>query len=223
MTPEPILFLASASFCSAVLFKIFRNAGTSRQAFAGIIIWLLFSGFLAISGILSDFQSLPPRMGLIIFPGILALVFAAKSKKIIPIIQATPQSLLIYAQSFRIVVEIVLFMLVSNGAIPKIMSWEGRNFDILIGLSAPIIGYLYCQKKAMSDTMLKAWNYLGIGLLINVVAHGLLSAPTPFQVFDTSPANTFIASWPYVWLPALLVPTAFFLHIISIRKLNLHK
>ena len=45
-------------------------------------------------------------------------------------------------------------------------------------------------------------------------------AKTPIQLFMVEPENTFVASWPYVWLPGFLVPTALFLHVISLRKLS---
>ena len=52
------------------------------------------------------------------------------------------------------------------------------------------------------------WNWAGIVILLNVVVHAQLSAPTRFRVFETDPPATFIGDLPYIWLPAFLVPLA---------------
>jgi len=33
------------------------------------------------------------------------------------------------------------------------------------------------------------------------------------------PANTMIAHLPFIWLPAFVVPVAYFLHIVSLKQL----
>jgi len=44
--------------------------------------------------------------------------------------------------------------------------------------------------------------------------------PTPLRAFANEPASTFAASWPWVWLPAFLVPAALFGHLLAFRKLR---
>jgi hypothetical protein len=48
----------------------------------------------------------------------------------------------------------------------------------------------------------------------------ILSAPTPFRVLASDPPNTFMAYFPYVLLPAFLVPCALLMHLLSIRQLR---
>jgi hypothetical protein len=64
------------------------------------------------------------------------------------------------------------------------------------------------------------WNWAGIVILLNVVVHAQLSAPTPFRMFETDPPPTFIGQTPYIWLPAFLVPVAWLLHAVSLRQLR---
>jgi len=52
------------------------------------------------------------------------------------------------------------------------------------------------------------------------VVHAQLSAPTPWGILETDPPTTFIADWPYVWLPGFLVPLAWLLHAVSLRQLR---
>jgi hypothetical protein len=43
-------------------------------------------------------------------------------------------------------------------------------------------------------------------------------SPGPLQQIFTKPDATIVAHWPYVWLPAFLVPLAYAGHFLSIRK-----
>ena len=96
------------------------------------------------------------------------------------------------------------------------MTFEGYNFDILVGLTGPIIGMIIQRKN--SPTLLLIWNFAGLCLLINIVTIAILSAPVPFRVFMNEPANRIVTQFPIVWLPGILVPLAYTLHIFSIRQ-----
>src|ERR1700722_12271668 len=50
-------------------------------------------------------------------------------------------------------VEIVLYWLFIYKAIPKLMTFEGRNFDILSGLSVPFFWYFGFIKQTLSRTV----------------------------------------------------------------------
>jgi hypothetical protein len=120
-------------------------------------------------------------------------------------------------QVFRVFVEIILWLLFIENQLPKQMTFEGRNFDILAGISALIAArYLVHNKGWMI-----VWNLFGLALLINIVAIALLSMPTPFRIFHSEPANIIVTRFPYVFLPTFLVPLAYFLHFISLKKLLL--
>ena len=62
-----------------------------------------------------------------------------------------------------------------------------------------------------------AWNALGLALLATIVAVAFLSTPSPLRVFANEPANTIVAAFPYVWLPAFLVQGALFGHLLVFR------
>jgi hypothetical protein len=113
-------------------------------------------------------------------------------------------------------------MLLIAELLPIQMSFEGRNFDILAGLTAPVIAYLF-KKKILNSTWLKVWNFLCLGLLINIVTIAFLSMPTPLRVFMNEPVNTIVAVFPIVWLPAFLVPLAYTLHLFSLKQMYFQK
>jgi len=47
----------------------------------------------------------------------------------------------------------------------------------------------------------------------------VLSMPTPIRYFMNEPANTLVAEFPFILLPAVLVPMAYTMNIFSLRQL----
>ncbi len=104
-------------------------------------------------------------------------------------------------------------------AVPELMTFEGRNFDILSGISAPIVYYLYFIKGKISKRTLIIWNFICLLLLVNIVVHAILSAPTPFQKMAFDQPNIAVLHSPFHLLPAIVVPLVFLSHLASIRLL----
>lgn len=187
------------------------------------IIWLTFTGFVADNGLLNDFSSFPPKlMPVILLPPLILILVLTFSKALTKLLLQVPIVWLIYFQVFRVVVELLIWGLHKQGLAPVQMSFEGLNYDIWVGLTAPLVAYLY-QKRKISVTGLKVWNVCGILILLNILVIAVLSMPTPMQVFMNDPANTIVATFPVVWLPALLVPLAYGMHALSLRQLRLIK
>lgn len=195
-----------------------RPATVTGLALAG---WLAVTHGLAAAGFFSDFRALPPRFLALLLPALAALVWLARSRAVGRLLAAVPPAWLVWPQGFRILVEIVLWRLIVAGAAPEIMTFTGRNFDIAVGLTAPVIAYGCFVARWWSPRVALWWNVAGILILVNTVVHAQLAAPTRFQVYVTQPPNSFIAAAPYVWLPAFLVPLAWALHVLSIRRLRL--
>jgi hypothetical protein len=191
-----------------------------RVAGVALVGWLALTGMLAERGFFEDFRSMPPRMLLGVGPALLALFALACSRRIGPLVAALPPAWPVAAQTFRIAVEIVLWQLALAGAIPELLSFHGRNVDILVGLTAPVVAYACFVRRAWPARVAVWWNWAGVVILLNVVVHAQLSAPTPWRIFETDPPATFIADWPYIWLPAFLVPVAWLLHAVSLRQLR---
>jgi hypothetical protein len=194
-----------------------RGVRLAGVAMAG---WLALAAALAERGFFEDFHALPPHMLLAIGPPLLAALALTASGRLDPLLAALPPSWPVGAQAFRIVVEIVLWRLAVAGVAPEIMTFTGRNVDILVGLTAPIVAYACFVRRAWPARVARWWNWAGILILLNVVVHAQLSAPTRFRLFETDPPTTFIGDLPYIWLPAFLVPLAWALHAVSLRQLR---
>ena len=221
-----VLVLVMAKLCVSGVAAAARSAGWSGRArivtASALAAWLIVTAGLAVSGVLADFSTVPPRLLLVFVPPLAAIVAIGCSRALVPLLTAAPPTWAVYAQSFRIVVEVVLWLLVASRAAPEIMSFhgQGRNFDILVGLTAPLVGWACLSARRWPRAVAVWWNVAGILVLVKTVVHAQLAAPTRFQRFVTDPPNTFIVAAPYIWLPAFLVPLAWGLHVISLRQLR---
>jgi len=133
-----------------------------------------------------------------------------------------PLAALVGFQGFRIGVELLLHRAYTEGLMPVQMSYSGRNFDILTGVTAVAMA-AWLARGHPSPRAVLAWNTLGLGLLVNIVAVALLSAPTPLRVFMNEPANIWITRGPWVWLPAVLVLLGLLGHVLVYRRLLLDR
>ncbi|GAB2961152.1 hypothetical protein GCM10027048_31500 [Hymenobacter coalescens] len=190
-----------------------------RLVTAGLLAWLLLTAVLAASGVLQDFDARPPRLFLLLAPPLGLAVWLARSAAVGRLLDAMPRAGLLYLQSMRVVVELVLWLLFLAGAVPRQMTFESLNWDVLTGLTAPVVAYFCFSRRRWPWRVALAWNFLGLALLLNIVTIAMLSAPLPFRVFLNEPANTVITRFPFVWLPTVIVPVAYILHVLSIRQL----
>jgi len=96
----------------------------------------------------------PPRFPFLLLVPIVAfhLLFnTARGKAFID--QLSLRALTIF-HVVRIPVEIVLFRLFAHKAIPEMMTFGGRNFDIFSGLSAPIMYYVGFARGKVNKPLL---------------------------------------------------------------------
>jgi hypothetical protein len=197
----------------------------SRSVFSVIAVllfaWLVLLGILATRGFFSDFSRLPPRLIIPLLTPLPVVLLFMRSKTGKQFLQSIRPQRVIYLQSFRILVEITLWLGVRNGSLPVQMSFEGRNFDILAGLLAFPVGYYCFVKKSWPPVVALLYNIGGLMLLLNIVTITALSLPTPLRVFHNQPDSSLVTTFPFIYLPGLLVPLAYTLHIISIQQWNM--
>jgi hypothetical protein len=186
-----------------------------------LFIWLSTQGVLSYKGFYLNFKAFPPRFGLAILPPLITIILLLiKSKRFIGRLSIET---LTYLHTVRIPVELVLYWLFLNKQVPQLMTFEGRNFDIIAGITAPVIGYLCFTKQKMNIRIALIWNLVSTGLLLNIVINALLSVPSPFQKFAFDQPNIGLAYFPFIWLPAFIVPAVLFSHIVCIIKLRNEK
>lgn len=181
--------------------------------------WLIIQAILALKNTYNT-DALPPKIILFgILPMVIAIVSLFVSVKGRTFIDSLPLERLTYLNLIRIPVEIGLYLLYLNKVVPEIMTFEGRNFDILAGITAPFIAWYGIRRGKLSPKLILLWNVICLALLINIVFTALLSAPSPLQKFAFDQPNIALPNFPFVWLPTLIVPIVFFGHLVSIRQL----
>ncbi len=187
----------------------------------GLTLWLIIQAVLTLKNSYNtDTSTFPPKIIWIgILPTILIIILLFASSKGRRFIDSLPLENLTYLNVVRIPVEIILFWLFLNKAIPELMTFEGRNFDILAGISAPFIAYFGWTKTKLSRQTILIWNFICLGLLVNIVVNALFSAPSPVQRFAFDQPNVAILNFPFSWLPTFIVPIVLFGHLTSIRQL----
>ncbi len=181
-----------------------------RRTAVFVVAWVIVLGILSVRGFFADFSAVPPRLALALLTPLPLVLFFFRPR--------VQPEWLIYLQSFRIPVEIMLFLLVRNGSLPVQMSIEGHNFDLIIGLLAFPVGYYCFVKKSWPAVTAVLYNIAGLVSLVNVVVITMLSMPTPLRVFHNLPDSSLVTRFPLIYLPGLLVPLAYTLHILSLRQ-----
>ncbi len=188
---------------------------------AGLAMWLSILAVLAWRGFFSHFAAVPPRLLFVVVPPLLAIALLLFSRKVRLLLLAVPPGWLIYAQSFRILMELFLWLGYRGGFVPVLMTFEGLNYDIIVGLTAPMAGLVFFGRNRYHRFQAVLWNVFGVALLLNIIAVSLMSLPpeSPLHVFDVTPANRFVADFPFIWIPGFIVPFALLLHLLSLKQL----
>lgn len=210
-----IAFLAVAGF--------YRAANNARLTLGVLLLWLLLQGVVARSGFYAVTTGFPPRLGLLLGPPMLLIIglfLTGRGRRYLDGLRLETLTLL---HAVRIPVELVLLGLFLHRAVPQQMTFEGRNFDILAGLTAPVVYYLVFRSKLLGNKALLGWNFICLGLLANIVITAVLSAPSPFQRLAFEQPNVAILHFPFAWLPSCVVPLVLLAHLTAIRRLLTQK
>lgn len=187
-------------------------------ALAGVTLWLGISGLLGASGIIAEFDRRPPPMlliGVFLLGGIV-LALSPVGKQIALRVSLP---LLVGIQAFRFPLELLMHQAAKEEVMPPQMSFVGWNFDILSGIGALVVAVLLAAGK-MPRWGVWIWNVVGFALLLGIMGISISSTPM-IAAFGDDPQNlnTWVAWFPYFWLPTVLVPAALFGHITVTRRL----
>ncbi len=198
-----IIFFISVVY---LLIMFYYATNKNLKFISGIVLWGIIHSILAISGYYKNTETIPPRLLLLVFPLIPFVIFSIFSKNIKNWLSTFNLKWLTYLHTVRIPVEIVLFLLFLEGYVPQLMTFEGRNFDILTGISAPIVAFIAFGSNKINKPLLWIWNGFSLILLINILIHAVLSTPTILQQFAFEQPNVAMTKFPFLLLPAIIVP-----------------
>jgi hypothetical protein len=184
---------------------------------AAVLAWLLVTALAAGSGLLRRFDAAPPPFAGLVLAVVTLGVAVPCSPLGTRLVLGLPLWALVGSQVFRFPLELLMHQAHVEGVMPVQMSYAGLNYDILTGISAGALAW-WLARGRVPPRIVAAWNVLGLALLANIVTVAVVSTPL-FRWFGDDRLNTFVAHFPFVWLPAVLVTAALMGHVLVWRKL----
>jgi hypothetical protein len=197
-----------------------RRIYARMSARTATLAWMAAFAALAESGTLARVDVRPPPLAIALAACVLAGALLGFSKVGHTFVHGLHIGWLVLAQGFRLPLELVMHQAAREGVMPAEMSFSGYNFDIVTGATALLVGWFALRGKA-SRQLILAWNVLGSVLLAVILTVAVLASPL-IRAFGDDPAhvNSFVAHFPFVWLPSVLVASAVFGHVVIFRALR---
>jgi len=211
-----ILFVATTLF---TVWQFYSASGKSTTVLVVVGALMILQTVLGLKGFYQQNMTYPPRFFFLLAPELLIIIILFITNRGRAFLDSLDLQKLTMLHIIRVPVEITLYFLFVAGLIPILMTFEGYNYDILSGLTAPIIFFLYFVRKKINSPILLIWNLVCLALLINIVTIALLSVQTPFQKLAFDQPNVGLAFFPFVWLAGIIVPIVLLSHLVSIRQL----
>jgi hypothetical protein len=184
-----------------------------------LALWLIYLSVISYTEVLNDF-SLPPKIPLlVVMPIFVVLIISLFKKVTTDFVSVTAVSWLIYIQGFRIIVELIIWGAYQIDLMPLVTTFEGNNYDVLVGISAIPVAY-YAKNIKASRKSLILWNIAGLLVLANTVRVIITSVYFPEAMGLNSGAfGADFVSLPYLLIPGLFMPLAVYVHALSIKQL----
>lgn len=212
-------FLLPLAVLAVFCLLLVRSSRKLWWVAAVMVGWTALTAALAASGTLADFGTGHPRIPILVTTQLVFVVWLAWFSRWSGDLAQIPQLYLVGIQCFRIPVELLMAELAARNLLAVEMTFHGRNFDILTGITAVVLA-IWVRRDGEESLrhVLIAWNLMGLSFVTVVLAHGMLSVPYPFQILHLSVSTFVIAAFPVVWLATVLVPMAYFLHFVSLKR-----
>jgi hypothetical protein len=220
--PAVLAFVVIALALAGFLVWAAARAGRSPALTAALTAaWLAGTWMIGATGVLRQWQRVPPPMLLLVVAIVAVGAGIAWSGFGGALATRIPLVVLVGVQGFRLPLELAMHALVARRVIPPQMTYGGLNYDIVSGITAILVAALLVAGQAGRGLVL-AWNLLGLALLANIVVVAILSMPM-VAAFGPDRLNVFVTYAPYVWLPAVLVLAALAGHQLVFRALRLQR
>lgn len=197
-----------------------ERAATVRTAALTLIGWFLLTGALASFGAYrADAGRIPTIQYGIFIPILIGGWLIWRSPRLARILDAVPQHWLTGVQIYR-ALGVIFLILYGTGKLPGVFAWPAGLGDVLVGVLAPVVAVAYARDPHQNADLVSVWNLFGIADLIVAVTAGMLTSPSPLQLFAFDLPNELVSLFPLVLVPTFLVPVSVLLHLASLRKLR---
>lgn len=192
----------------------------ANKVLLGLLAWLVVQAVLSVQGFYLNLEARPPRLLLLaLLPTLLVIGAVFGTARGRQFVDALPLDALTHLNVVRVPVELVLYGLFRAGEVPEIMTFTGRNLDILAGITAPLVAFWSFARPSLPRLALRIWHGVALVLLLNIVVWAILASPLPVQQVAFEQPNVAVLKFPFVWLPAVVVPIVLFGHLVALRQL----
>jgi hypothetical protein len=212
--------LSLATYVWVVVLIAFRGEGHQPRylnlASILLLLWLMFQSALALNRWYMDrASSWPHWLFAVLFPITLMVLQStlSRAKRWGESIRSTG---LIWIHVLRLPIAWLMVWLASEHQLPIRWTYFGWNFDIVFGITAPIIGMMW--QRGYRAKWLRIWHIAGIASLLWIWLGGLLSAAGAWQIWDINAPNYAFVHFPFVWLPSAVFPLLVWAHVLSLQK-----
>lgn len=183
--------------------------------------WLLLALLLASAGVFHASPSTAfPVIALgVTLPILVGVLLLQRSPMLNSVIEAIPIQWLVGIQLYR-AFGLIFLVLYASGHLPAEFAIPAGVGDVLVGVAAPVVGYLFYKGYRWSCLAVLGWNLVGILDLVIAVTVGFLSSPGPFHILAIETPNELITAFPLVLVPVFAVPLSIVLHIATLKRLK---
>lgn len=216
-----IVFILTTFAAVAIFLQAVRSAGlhtiSGRILLFLLPLWIVLQTVLGIGGFYQATSVSPPRLlvfGVLPALAMIIIFFAFFGS----FIERLPIRFLTIIHVVRIPVELTIFWLFIAGFMPRMMTFQSLNFDIVTGVLSLIIFFAAFRRDSGNRPMLIAFNIVGLVLLFVIVSIAAFSIPSPIQQLSFDQPNRAVLFFPYIFLPTIVVPIVLACHIASLYK-----
>ena len=184
---------------------------------AGLLAWLAITGAIAERGVLGATTG-PPVLPILVATAATAAIAIVRSR-VGDRLAVLPLASLIALHAFRLPLEIAMHAGAGRG-VPIELTWSGYNLDVVTGVTSIPIAILVALRRC-PPWLIRAWCLVGFVCLFVILALAVATLPR-VAAFGSDPAhlNTWVAAFPFAWVPVALVPVAFAGQVLVLRSMR---
>jgi hypothetical protein len=184
-----------------------------------LLIWFAIAILLAQNGAYSAAaDSLPTIQFGLLIPIIAGLALLFGSATVARVLAAIPMQWLVGIQLYRIIGGIFVVLWLA-GSVPGLFALPAGIGDLAVGIMAPLVAARYARNASQGRGAVAWWNAFGVFDLVVALTLGLLTSPSPLQLFAFDRPNIIISEFPLILIPTFLVPLSILLHVTVWIKL----
>lgn len=210
LLPNYVNYTLLACLVIAMVLSFFSS--NKKALNVGIMaIWVGGLALLGISGLLPTKSSMVPW--LVFFTPIVLLYVATIIPGARNYMRGIKDEQLHHLHLWRVPFAFVLLWFYQAQITPLGLTFEGYNYDIIIGLTAPVIGSLAFSQKMLTKEIVLGWN--GLGIVFLLISTGLIF----MELTVNQKALLLFNDLPYLAIFGFLLPLSLFAHVLSIYRI----